>query len=62
MRILLILLVTTAAEADKKFQWKMIKSNVHDRLTQFGTISVCGIAKGVEPRKSSFIFLFFSNS
>lgn len=50
MRVLLVLLITVC-QADKKFQWKMIKSNVHDRLTQFGTISVCGIAKGVEPRK-----------
>ena len=52
IRILLLLLgLVQAVRGDKKFAWKMIKSNEHERLTEYGTVKVCGVAKGVEPCK-----------
>lgn len=46
-----VLLLLQLVLGDKKFAWKLIKSNEHVRLTTYGSVAVCGIAKGVEPRK-----------
>ena len=55
MRVLLLLLgLFQMVTGDKKFVWKMIKSNEHERLTEYGTVKVCGVAKGVEPCKFKF--------
>merc|ERR1719454_1997765 len=36
-------------EAQKKFNWKRVKPNIHKRLTLYGVVDVCGISRGVEP-------------
>lgn len=46
---LLFLITANLTEADKKFAWKRVKPNIHKRLTMFGVIDVCGVARGVEP-------------
>ena len=52
-QLLKIVLICCSAviEAGKKFEWKRVKTLKHKRLTGYGTIEVCGIGKGVEPRE-----------
>ena len=41
----------TVGTAQKKFNWKRVKPNIHKRLTLYGVVDVCGVSRGVEPRK-----------
>ena len=41
----------TVGDAQKKFNWKRVKPNIHKRLTLYGVVDVCGVSRGVEPRK-----------
>jgi len=39
----------TVGDAQKKFNWKRVKPNIHKRLTLYGVVDVCGVSRGVEP-------------
>lgn len=58
MKYLKILTFLTFAtqwtDAQKKFNWKRVKPNIHKRLTLYGVVDVCGVSRGVEPRESNF--------
>ena len=53
-KILTFLTIATQwTDAQKKFNWKRVKPNIHKRLTLYGVVDVCGVSRGVEPRKSN---------
>ena len=52
----------TVGNAQKKFNWKRVKPNIHKRLTLYGVVDVCGVSRGVEPCKYCFFYLFYIKS
>jgi len=49
-KILTFLTIATQwTDAQKKFNWKRVKPNIHKRLTLYGVVDVCGVSRGVEP-------------